>query len=944
MKINKLSFRNMFCFGNEMQEIYFNEEANLHQIIGKNGVGKSSMIRILKIVLFQEYDGVVVAQIANQINKQGYVEVSVDSNKHNWKIVSEFSPNKLKVYKDGNDEPEDWGGISDSKKRIREEIIDMPYYIFNNAISLSLDDFKSFLSMKPIDSRNIRDRIFGFYVVNEMNEIMKPEISKYVAEVDKFNAKIENINQSIETSQAEYNELKENIKESSQGEINKLNGEIEKLKKELEEQVKLKGKFDEEAKEVKEYVDFIQNETRKVNLAGLKNTLDRLTGENDTAETEKGKRKEKQVKLGEEKQLITGKVTLQKIDDLIQKISEYESKSKGLEPEKDNIEVRVRELEKTIKNFEASADLIKDRNILKVNAEQIITLDKQHKEILDSIKKGSNYLDEIGVKIKEGENKQLERNAIIIDLKKRITAHENGVCSECGTDLTGDDHQKQFEQYKADLELESEKFEKINEMLLKAGSAVDTAAGKVDELKKTEHSMYSKYSDVKISISAVKDFDDAKYILLNSIHNVIEDANLYVKWDAKKLEKAIKSVKIPNSDYDIEADKNKLNEEQILLSEKEGEIDDIIENKRNDITKKDTLQENLQEGVTKENLKATKFSLKSEEEYSIKLKSLGEEIEGYGDTIRNNEREIGESQAKVKQMEEELRPDSDFEHLEDIDTLKGDTIDDKIGMLNKETESIIDHLGKVDADRKIIDQNISNKEITIKSFSSDEHVESQLKSVKTIIDKFEEELGKFNADIEKSQKHVDFFRMVQYILSDEGIKSYILKNIVPSINKEIAKILDMLGVPITVLFDEEFDVHLYRFGEEVSLNTISTGQKKMIDCSILLAITTILRMKYEFNITFYDEIFSSIDSDNRITLLEIFKNICCKKLKLHTFVMNHSYMPSSYFGNIIRIAHKNNFSSMQVMAQDEYESQYLILDVKDAKDLANAVIKDYEKA
>ena len=167
---------------------------------------------------------------------------------------------------------------------------------------------------------------------------------------------------------------------------------------------------------------------------------------------------------------------------------------------------------------------------------------------------------------------------------------------------------------------------------------------------------------------------------------------------------------------------------------------------------------------------------------------------------------------------------------------------------------------------------------------------------------------------------------------EAGAISYILKDVVPSINSEIAKILEMLDIPLTVMFDEEFNVHIYRFGEEVSLTTISTGQRKMTDCAILLSITIILRMKYQFNVTFYDEILSSIDSDNRPILLEIIKEICCNKLKLHTFVMNHDYIPSSYFDYVVSIKHQNNFSSVKILTQDQYESQFLVTNGKESKE------------
>lgn len=917
MKLNKLMFRNVFCYGNEMQEIEFSDkEASLWQIIGKNGVGKSSMIRILKIVLYQEYDGVVVSGIANQINKNGYIEANIDSNNHNWTIINEFSPNKVRVYKDGNTEPEDWGKLGDTKERIKKEIVDMPYYIFNNAISLSLDDFKSFLSMKAVDSRNIRDRIFGFYVVNEMMELVKPEMNKYIAEIDQFNSKIENINQSIETSQEEYNGLREKVKEGSKDQIKELNEGIDKLKLELSGYTKEKDEIDEKVADIKVYMEYLLNLSKKNELSAAEEKLEKLNTEVETAGKGKTTKKGEKDKLDLEKQLITSKVSLEKIDELNTKIYEYQKKSDKLTPEKEAIEGRITKLKVVIDKFAESENLIRNRDLIKIAADQLTTTNTQHIGILSSIKKGADFMVGVGEKIDEGTKKQDESAAIISDFNKKITAHEKGICSECGTDLTEEEHVKKLDGYKADLELENIKTRKIGEMLTKLQSAKSKADTKLDELKNTKFGLIRKYGDFRVDVSKITGFDEATNFLLEIIKECSITDNL--EWSKEELQKNIDLVEIPNADYDVEADKKKLDEEKEILEGKKSELRGIAEDNLGDISSRDTLKEGLKEGITKEKLDNTEFSLKSEDEYDTKIKKLSTEIEEHNITVNDNQREIGEFTTKIVNLKGEILLDSHFEKL-DIKNVDPMQVEEK----KKKVEEYGLKLRKIGENMELTNQYISNKNVTIKSLSSDEHINTQLKSVQSIIDRFREELDVFNKDIEGSQEQVNFYKSIQYILSDEGIKAYILKDVVPSINSEITKILEMLSVPLTIMFDEEFDVHIYRFGEEVSLSTISTGQKKMVDCAILLSITIILRMKYQFNVTFYDEILSSVDSDNRPVLLEIVKQICCNKLKLHTFIVNHDYIPSSYFEYVIKVEHRNNFSSMEILTQGEYEIQFL---------------------
>jgi DNA repair exonuclease SbcCD ATPase subunit len=134
MEFIHAKYRNIFAYGNELQEFYFNRN-NIKLIIGGNGFGKSSIGKIIKIGTYHEYDGIPVDEIANSINGNGFIEICLNSNNHNWIIQTEFSFTKLKeirVYKDGSTEPEDWGKIPDTKERIKKEIITVPYYLINN--------------------------------------------------------------------------------------------------------------------------------------------------------------------------------------------------------------------------------------------------------------------------------------------------------------------------------------------------------------------------------------------------------------------------------------------------------------------------------------------------------------------------------------------------------------------------------------------------------------------------------------------------------------------------------------------------------------------------------------------------------------------------------------------------------------------------------------------
>ena len=70
----------------------------------------------------------------------------------------------------------DVAGKSNLQEFLESEIYEIPYHVFKNVIILSVNDFKSFITMSPYDKKQIIDRIFGFSVINQMREMVKNKL------------------------------------------------------------------------------------------------------------------------------------------------------------------------------------------------------------------------------------------------------------------------------------------------------------------------------------------------------------------------------------------------------------------------------------------------------------------------------------------------------------------------------------------------------------------------------------------------------------------------------------------------------------------------------------------------------------------------------------------------------------------------------------------------
>lgn len=219
MKIIKLEWRNIFGYGNKIETLEFGEEGKLWQLSGRSGSGKSSLLSIPKLLLYGKTEGssgklIKTSNIANWINQNGWIRGTIKNGNNEFIIERTFSPSSLTVYKNG--ENLDKAGIKDMQAVIDSEILDnLPYHIFSNVMILSLNNFKSFVSMSPGDKRLIIDKIFSLDIINKVYELIKKDMKELGNSINISNSQIFSLEQTIKTSSAELEALtKRNVEDN----------------------------------------------------------------------------------------------------------------------------------------------------------------------------------------------------------------------------------------------------------------------------------------------------------------------------------------------------------------------------------------------------------------------------------------------------------------------------------------------------------------------------------------------------------------------------------------------------------------------------------------------------------------------------------------------------------------------------------------------------------
>ncbi len=232
MKIRKIEWKNVASYGNKVQIIEFPEKAGLIQVVGENGVGKSTISDVITFGLYGKLEGKKLKDIPNRLNGEAWMRISFEQFGNTYMVERGLDPNIFNLYINGS--PYDQAGIKNVQEYLAEDILNIPYYVFNNTISLSINDFKSFLKMSSNDKKMIIDKIFGFYILNEMRDLLKEEAKNIKFGLERVMGEISATSKSITNSQREIESLTSRLIQNSEEKIQEIEESLDRFTSLLE--------------------------------------------------------------------------------------------------------------------------------------------------------------------------------------------------------------------------------------------------------------------------------------------------------------------------------------------------------------------------------------------------------------------------------------------------------------------------------------------------------------------------------------------------------------------------------------------------------------------------------------------------------------------------------------------------------------------------------------
>ena len=181
------------------------------------------------------------------------------------------------------------------------------------------------------------------------------------------------------------------------------------------------------------------------------------------------------------------------------------------------------------------------------------------------------------------------------------------------------------------------------------------------------------------------------------------------------------------------------------------------------------------------------------------------------------------------------------------------------------------------------------------------------------INNFKNELNEIEKNkivYKQANEHID---IIKNMLSDNGIKSSIIKNYLPFINNKIKYYLDIMEININFQLDENFNEKINKDSRNFrKFEKLSIGEKARINFAILFSFIELSekRNNTKFSFILLDEILENgLDKSGKEIVIEILKHNINKKVILIT----HDDAVKELFDTSFEIEKEGYFSKIRLV-------------------------------
>lgn len=231
----------------------------------------------------------------------------------------------------------------------------------------------------------------------------------------------------------------------------------------------------------------------------------------------------------------------------------------------------------------------------------------------------------------------------------------------------------------------------------------------------------------------------------------------------------------------------------------------------------------------------------------------------------------------------------------------------KISQLKQQCKDLQFEISNLNSDIKVHERQITNDQVEFNRLIDKSSSEEENSIKKFEQEKLQIEERKRNILNEQS-KCTDLIKL----LSEKGIKKFILRKYIPVLNKLVNNYLTMLDAQYQIAFDDEVNERILARGyEELSYNSFSGGERQRVDLALLFSFLELSKLKnsVDTNVIILDETLdASLDSTGINGVFSILHHL--KRQGYTVFVVSHRSEVSDYFDKVYKVS-KKRFSEIE---------------------------------
>ena len=368
--------------------------------------------------------------------------------------------------------------------------------------------------------------------------------------------------------------------------------------------------------------------------------------------------------------------------------------------------------------------------------------------------------------------------------------------------------------------------------------------------------------------------------------NIFSKMNMLLKERNAKIREELTDI-----DHQIELSKTKIDSQSKYIKDLQSLNQDQIDSKRQSMeVHKDEIKKMFEESKKLgQNLAA---SISSEEKSQATVLRKVSQLESYDVQFNNKIHDLVEESRFYE--ENDNCPTCDQEITEDLKQTKIASIKDKAKEIQIAKQDLQDNIGEVKRNQNDIAQSLNKLRQKQQKINSNN---DSIALLQKEIDKIQKEINGLQGqtgDVSKAKKELSLYRknkdkntekklefveertyneVIGEMLKDTGIKTKVIKQYLPVMNRLINQYLQVLDFFVSFHLDENFDETIRsRHRDNFNYASFSEGEKQRIDLALLFTWRQIAQMKNSAatNLLILDETFdSSLDIDGVDNLTKI---------------------------------------------------------------------------